>query len=95
MRIATVLGTVTLGRQHPNLSGARLKVAVPLSCDELASGSEPRGDSIVVWDEFGAGHGSRIAVSEGSEAAQPFRPDLKPIDAYCAAILDDIHVEKG
>lgn len=93
MRIATVLGTVTLGRQHPTFSGARLRVAVPLSYGELTSGSEPQGDSIVVWDDYGAGNGSQIAVSEGSEAAQPFRPDMKPVDAYCAAILDAIHLD--
>jgi hypothetical protein len=31
-----------------------------------------------------------IAISEGAEAAQPFRPELKPVDAYCAAILDSV-----
>ena len=37
--------------------------------------------------------GSRIAVSEGGEAAQPFYPEMKPIDAYNAAILDSIHIK--
>ena len=36
--------------------------------------------------------GSLIAFSEGAEAAQPFRPELKPIDAYCSAILDNVHL---
>jgi ethanolamine utilization protein EutN len=44
----------------------------------------------VVYDELGAGLGSLIAVSEGREAAQPFGPEGKPIDAYNAAILDHI-----
>jgi hypothetical protein len=32
-------------------------------------------------------------LSEGPEAAQPFLPELKPVDAYNAGILDhlDIH----
>jgi microcompartment protein CcmK/EutM len=47
----------------------------------------------VVWDENGAGIGSLIAVSEGAEATQPFRPDFKPVDAYAAAILDSVNVE--
>jgi ethanolamine utilization protein EutN len=40
---------------------------------------------------LGAGVGNRIAFSEGREAAQPFHPDMKPIDAYNAAILDTIY----
>ena len=44
-----------------------------------------------MYDDLGAGIGSRIAISEGGEAAQPFHPECKPIDAYNAAILDDRH----
>ena len=36
--------------------------------------------------------GSLIAVSEGAEATQPFRPELKPVDAYASAILDEVNV---
>ena len=39
-------------------------------------------------DELGAGIGSSIAISEGREAAMPFYPEVKPVDAYNAAILD-------
>ncbi len=45
---------------------------------------------MVVWDDFGAGEGSLIAVSEGAEAAQPFRPELKADRCVCAAILDQL-----
>ncbi len=48
----------------------------------------------MVYDDLGAGQGSRIAFSEGREAAQPFEPDKKPIDAYNAAILDRIDVDR-
>ncbi len=48
----------------------------------------------MVYDEFGAGVGSFIAVSDGAEAAQPFYPEDKPIDAYNAAILDRVHLEQ-
>ena len=48
---------------------------------------------MVVWDDNGAGLGSLIAISEGAEAAQPFRPELKAVDAYAAAILDDVDIE--
>ena len=31
--------------------------------------------------------------SEGPEASNPFRPQLKPIDAYNTAILDSVEFE--
>jgi microcompartment protein CcmK/EutM len=92
MRIAKVVGTVTLNRCHPSFNGARLRLAVPLSLAELNGDQQPQADELVVWDENGAGIGSLIAVSEGAEATQPFRPDLKPVDAYAAAILDEINL---
>lgn len=94
MRIADVIGTVTLSRQHPSLAGARFKLAVPLSLADLLGEERERPEEIAVYDELGAGEGSRIAVSEGREAAQPFFPDDKPIDAYNAAILDTVDVER-
>jgi ethanolamine utilization protein EutN len=93
MRIGEVIGTVTLGRWHPSLSGASFRLAIPLTLDELARGKRPAGEPIVVYDELGAGDGSRIAISEGREAAQPFYPNDKPVDAYNAAILDAIEVD--
>ncbi len=94
MRIADVIGTVTLNRWHPSLAGARYKLIVPLSlADLLGEGKEPAGE-IAVYDELGAGVGSRIAISESREAAMPFYPEVKPIDAYNAAILDHVRVER-
>jgi ethanolamine utilization protein EutN len=92
MRIAKVIGTVTLNRPHATFATARLKVAIPLSFGELTEGTDPAGESLVVYDELGAGEGSLIAISEGREAAQPFHPDVKPVDAYNAAILDQIQI---
>lgn len=90
MRVAKIFGTVVLGRSHPSFAGARLRLAVPMSLAELESDAEPGGESLVLWDELGAGNGSLVALSESSEAAQPFRPAIKPVDAYNAAILDKI-----
>ncbi|HJT31088.1 MAG TPA: EutN/CcmL family microcompartment protein [Pirellulales bacterium] len=91
MRIAKVIGTVILNRWHPSLDAACYRLAVSLTLDELASG-EPAGEELVVYDSLGAGVGSLIAISEGGEAAQPFLPELKPVDAYNAAILDAIDI---
>jgi ethanolamine utilization protein EutN len=92
MRIAKVVGTVTLNRCHPSFVGARLRLIVPLSLAELRSEKPPTADEMVVWDDNGAGIGNLVAISEGAEAAQPFRPDLKPVDAYAAAILDEVNL---
>lgn len=92
MRIAELIGQVTLSRMHPSLNGASWRVAVPLAWSALRGESTGRGEPIVVYDELGASDGSRIAVSESAEASAPFHPDQKPIDAYNAAILDQIDV---
>ena len=91
MRIAEVIGTVTLSRTHPMLVGARWLIGVPFSLKGLQSGT-PDGEDLVIYDELGAGGGSRIAFSEGAEAAAPFHPKKKPVDAYCACILDQIAI---
>ena len=93
MRIGDVVGTVTLNRAHPTLGGASFKLVTPLSWQNLAGREEEWLEEIVVYDELGAGLGSRIALSEGREAAMPFHPDVKPVDAYNAAILDTLDYE--
>ena len=92
MRIADVIGTVTLNRAHPSVAGATWKLVVPLSWDNLLGKSDEPVEEVVVFDELGAGLGSRIALSEGREAAMPFFPAVKPLDAYNAAILDSFQV---
>jgi len=90
MRIGDVIGTVTLNRVHPSLTGASFKLVAPLSWDNLAGRWDCRLEEITVYDDLGAGVGSRIALSEGREAAVPFYPQVKPVDAYNAAILDTL-----
>jgi len=94
MRIAKVIGTVTLSRVHPALRGGRLKMVVPQSLANLDGGKGEEADSLVAWDDLGAGNGSMIALSEGGEAAAAFYPEEKPVDAYTAAILDDIDINE-
>jgi ethanolamine utilization protein EutN len=94
MRTAEVIGSVTLNRVHPSLAGAALRVAIPLSTSDLLGETRPAAEDLVVYDDLGAGPGCRIALSEGGEAAQPFHPHDKPVDAYSAAILDQINVTR-
>ena len=48
------------------------------------------GRTLVVYDTLAAGQDKLIMMTEGAEAAQPFRPEIKPIDAYNSGILDRI-----
>lgn len=98
MRIAEVIGHLTLSKHHPSVEGARWLVAMPLSLAHLttrrAEGvSPPVNEELIVYDELGASHGCLIGISEGTEASMPFRPARKPVDAYAACILDSISVE--
>ena len=100
MRIARIIGNVTLGRRLPELRAGSLLLAEPLDGDAVRSPgasalrSSPTPESLVVFDELGAGDGQLIAVSEGREATMPFYPDKVPIDAYAAAILDAVHIDE-
>ncbi len=93
MRIGEVIGSITLARCHPSLTGGTWKIAVPLDHDGLLGKPSGRGEPFIVFDEFGAGQHSQIAISEGAEASAPFQPNVIPIDAYNAAILDSIDFE--
>ena len=94
MRVAEVIGRVTLSQHHPSLQGASWKVVVPLSLSALRGDESGRGEPFVIFDEYGAANGSLVAVSEGAEAAAPFHPNAKPIDGYNAAILDHLDVSQ-
>ncbi|MCE9606732.1 MAG: carbon dioxide concentrating mechanism protein CcmL [Planctomycetia bacterium] len=92
MRIGEVIGTVTLSRRHASLIGGSFRLVVAKSLANLQGTSTEQGEELVVYDDLGAGIGSMIAFSEGVEAAQPFAPNYKPLDAYNAAILDQIEI---
>jgi microcompartment protein CcmK/EutM len=92
MRIAEVIGRVTLSRAHPSLKGGRFVIALPMPREALVEDSSKRGEEVIVYDDLGASPGSLIGLSEGGEAANPFRPDKKPIDAYCAFLIDQINL---
>ena len=89
MRIANVIGSLTLARCHPAIAGLRWLIAVPYSQQGLRGGLAD-GEDMVLSDDLGPGIGQRIAISEGVEAQMPFYPNKKPIDASCAAILDHV-----
>ena len=59
MRVAEVIGTVTLSRFHPSLAGARWMIGVPFSLKALRAQGPPDGEDVVIFDNLGAGHGQR------------------------------------
>ena len=79
MRLARVMGTVTMTKKLSDLQPGRY-----LICEAFD------GQALVVFDDLGAGEGQIIAVSEGREATMPWYPQNVPIDAYCAAIIDQV-----
>ena len=87
MRLGKTIGTVTLVEPHPAVRGGVFRVVVPLGPGDLAAGDGP-AEPLIAWDDLGAGDGQLVAFSEGGEAAQPFRPLDKPVDAYIAALID-------
>lgn len=97
MRIARVIGLVTLNRCVKETRRGRYLIAEAFDRRALAGRSQHHGraaampESLVVFDDLGAGMGQIIAVSEGRQAAMPFYPERVCIDAYNTAILD--HVE--
>jgi len=95
MRIAKIIGTVTLNRGHETMRGATLKMAVPLTLENLQNpDSKIRDEFEEVWDDLGAGIGDLIALADDPEACRPFRPNKKPVSAYNAAILDNVSIRK-
>lgn len=88
MRIADVIGRVTLSVRHHSLRGERLLVVLPWSAKTGATGKD-HDYSIVAYDELGAGVGQLVTIAESTEATRPFeRPT--PCDAYVAAIVDEV-----
>jgi ethanolamine utilization protein EutN len=95
MRVGRVVGRVWLNSAYETLVGGRfLIVAVQ---DRFSLAGEPRktGEYLICYDHLGAGEGEMIAISESREACMPFYPEKRvPLDAYNAAILDRIVIER-
>ena len=76
-----------------------MRLVIPLDLEQLSEAetvdclaSDP-GEVLVAWDQFSAGIGSLVALAEGPEAAQPFYPQVKPVDAAVAALLDTVEID--
>jgi ethanolamine utilization protein EutN len=92
MRLGHVIGRITLSQQDPAYHGGRFLLVQPFGRDQYrGAGMTPLapGSTLVMYDQLGAGVGHVVGFTEGAEATAPF-PEPTPVDAYCAAILDQI-----
>lgn len=93
MKIARTIGSVTLSKSHDSMKNAQLRLVEVVDSIERIDTQPLGGDSIVCWDLCGTGLGDLVALAEGPEAAQPFKPDVKPLDASIVALLDRIDLD--
>lgn len=104
MRLGKVIGTVTPGRIHPLLQSGQFKIVRPFTWKDFRKAHDggtlckeelvPTGEEVIAYDELSAGIGEWVAFSEGAEAAMPFYPNVKPIDAYAGAIIDTMEIDE-
>jgi microcompartment protein CcmK/EutM len=93
MRVGKVIGRVTLNRAYKTLVGGRFLIVAVQDRHSLAGNARKTAESLVCYDNLGAGVGDTIAFSESREACMPFYPErIVPLDAYNSAILDAAHV---
>ncbi len=91
MRIAKVIGKVTLNRAMPELKPGSYLLVRPLDRSALAGGERQGEDETpVLYDNLAAREDDLVGLVEGREATAPFWPDKVPYDSYNACILDRV-----
>jgi len=90
MRIARVIGKVTLNRCLADLVTGNLLIVRPYNRAALAGRGALNDESVVAYDSLAAREGDMIGLVEGREATAPFWPKKVPYDAYNACILDKV-----
>jgi ethanolamine utilization protein EutN len=96
MRLGIVRGHLTLNPAIPAYRGKTLVVLEPVTMENLrAKNGLGGGKALIAIDALGAAEGQMVAFTEGAEAANPFWPNLIPVDAYCSLIVDsvDVHLQ--
>jgi ethanolamine utilization protein EutN len=93
MRVARVIGKVTLNRWLPDIVPGSFLVVRPCNRGTLAGKNEGNDETLVLYDSLAAREGDLVGLVEGREATAPFWPEKVPYDAYNACILDTISFE--
>jgi microcompartment protein CcmK/EutM len=94
MRVAQVIGRVTLSLQDPSFKGGRWLVLNPLDAEQFNGACQKAPAlstqaSLVAYDNIGAGDGDIVGIVEGAEATAPFDFPI-PIDAITVAIFNSL-----
>lgn len=95
MKIGRVVGRLSLSKVHPSLVGRRWIITLPLNLPALAGREPSRDEEVIASDDLGVLPESMIGITDGREAAAPYEPARKPIDAYVACILDEFRIDQG
>ena len=90
MRIAKVIGKLTLNRAMPDVVPGSFLLVRVADRGTLAGNNEGKDEMLVTYDRQAAREGDWVGISEGREATAPFMPKKVPYDCYCACILDHI-----
>lgn len=93
MKIARVVGKLSLQREHPSLVGRKWIIAMPQTLRAMAGGQEVNVEEIIAVDDLGVTSGNYIGISDGREASAPYEPERKPVDAYTSCLLDEWSVD--
>jgi len=93
MRIARVLGKLTLVRKLDELPPGTYLLVRTLNRGSLAGQNEGNEETLAVYDSLSAREGDLIGLVEGREATAPFRPDKVPFDAYNACLLENVNFQ--
>lgn len=93
MRIAKVIGKLTLNRCLKDLVPGSFLIVRTCNRHTLSGAAGPNEETVVLYDQLSAREGSVVGLVEGREATAPFWPKKVPYDAYNACILDSVDFE--
>lgn len=93
MRIAKVIGKVTLNKQMDELRPGSYLLVRTCNRGTIVGANAGNDETLVLYDELAAREGDLVGLVEGREATAPFWPDKVPYDSYNACILDNIEFE--
>jgi len=93
MRIAKVIGKVTMNLRMPQVRPGSYLIVRTFNRGTLAGKNEGNDETLVLYDSLGAREGDLVGLVEGREATAPFYPDKVPYDSYNACILDRVNFQ--
>ena len=93
MRIARVIGKVTMNSQMPQVKPGSYLIVRTFNRGTLAGKNEGNDETLVLYDNLGAREGDLVGLVEGREATAPFYPEKVPYDSYNACLLDSVNFQ--